>query len=204
MKLLIMIFTLLSASAAYGEPIDLSNPNQVIRSVANNTFARLDAEAERLKREPAYINIVIEDEMLPYVDYKYASYKVMGRHLKKTTETQRTEFVEEFKTYLVNVYGHMLLEFEQQKIKIIDNNNYKERRIVSVAVHINDKNGKLTQLAFKLRKNKKTGEWKVFDVIAEGISMLSTKQSEINELIEKNGIDTVIEMLNTKNEEFSS
>lgn len=204
MKLLIMIFTLLSACAAYGEPIDLSNPNQVIRSVAKNTFERLDVEAERLKREPAYINIVIEDEMLPYVDFKYASYKVMGRHLKKTTETQRTEFVEEFKTYLVNVYGHMLLEFEQQKIKIIDNNNYKERRIVSVAVHINDKNGKLTQLAFKLRKNKKTGEWKVFDVIAEGISMLSTKQSEINELIEKNGIDTVIEMLNTKNEEFSS
>ncbi|WP_354624744.1 ABC transporter substrate-binding protein [Psychromonas sp. MME2] len=141
---------------------------------------------------------------MPYIDYKYAAYKVMGTHLKDTTEKQRDEFVETFKTYLVNVYGHMLLEYDQQEIKVLDNRNYEDSSIISVAVHVTDKNGKLTKLAFKLRKNKRTLEWKVFDVVAEGISMLSTKQSEINELIEKNGIDHVIKLLNEKNSELSS
>lgn len=204
MRLLITIITLIFANSLYSKTIDLSNPNEVIRSVSVNTFDRLDIEEERLKQDPDYIKVVIEEELLPYIDYKYASYKVMGRHLKETTETQRNEFVEAFKTYLVNIYGYMLLDFEKQQIEILDNTNFKERRIISVTVHIKDKNGKLTQLAFKLRKNKKTGDWKVFDVIAEGISMLSTKQSEINELIDKNGIDSVIDMLNKKNKEFSS
>ncbi|HIP76007.1 MAG TPA: ABC transporter substrate-binding protein, partial [Psychromonas hadalis] len=47
-------------------------------------------------------------------------------------------------------------------------------------------------------------EWKVFDVIAEGVSMLSTKQSEIGGLIDKKGIDEVIKMLNEKNAELAS
>ena len=67
-----------------------------------------------------------------------------------------------------------------------------------------DNNGQVTQLDFKLRKNKKTGEWKVFDVIAEGISMLDTKRSEFSALIQKKGIDEVIKLLLQKNSEFAS
>ena len=69
---------------------------------------------------------------------------------------------------------------------------------------VRDKNDKIVQLSFKLRKNQKSGEWKVFDVIAEGISMLNTKQSEISELIQRQGIDHVIDLLEKKNSEFSS
>ncbi|WP_369434200.1 phospholipid-binding protein MlaC [Psychromonas sp. MME1] len=204
MKRLLPILALIFVSCSYAKIAEISDPNEVIRSVAIKTSERIDLDAERLKREPSYIKVVIDEELMPYIDYKYAAYKVMGTHLKDTTEKQRDEFVETFKTYLVNVYGHMLLEYDQQEIKVLDNRNYEDSSIISVAVHVTDKNGKLTKLAFKLRKNKRTLEWKVFDVVAEGISMLSTKQSEINELIEKNGIDHVIKLLNEKNSELSS
>jgi phospholipid transport system substrate-binding protein len=204
MHFLIPLLALFFSTFVSSNNFDKTDPNQVIHFVSINTFARIQAESDRLQTEPAYINVVIEEELLPYFDYKYASYKVMGVYLKETSKEQRTQFVDVFRTYLVHTYGHLLYKYEQQEIEIIDNKNFKDKNIVIIAVNVNDKKGQTTKLSFKLRKNKKTGEWKVFDVIAEGISMLNTKRSELNDLLQKKGIDHVIELLEKKNSEFSS
>ena len=52
---------------------------------------------------------------------------------------------------------------------------------------------------FKLRQNNKTGEWKAFDMVAEGISLLSSKQSELGGMIRDKGIDAVSQMLEEHN-----
>lgn len=199
--ILVLFFSLYSLLVSANEDV-ISDPNQVIRSVSANTFARISAEKSLLKERPEHIQVIITEELIPYFDYKYAAYKVMGPHLKKTTKEQRNAFVAAFKDYLINAYGHILLEYDQQKFEIIDNKQFMEKSIISIPVRVHDTTDKKTQIAFKLRKNKKTGQWKVFDVIAEGISMLNTKQSEFNELIYKKGIDHVIELLEKKNSEL--
>ncbi|HEY7866485.1 MAG TPA: ABC transporter substrate-binding protein [Psychromonas sp.] len=204
MRYLLIVITLLFSAVAVSGKIDMSNPNQVIQSVSSNTFARITAEEARLKADPDYIQVVIEEELIPYFDYKYAAYKVLGAHLKKTTIDQRNEFVEAFRLYLVNSYSNILFKYDKQEIQISGNTNFKNANIVTIPVKVRDKNDKIVQLSFKLRKNQKSGEWKVFDVIAEGISMLNTKQSEISELIQRQGIDHVIDLLEKKNSEFSS
>jgi len=204
MRTLLSLIMLLLVSATAHASVDMGNPNQVIRSVSINTFARIKADQDRLQREPDYIKVVIEEELIPYFDYKYAAYMVIGNYLQKTSTEQRNEFVDVFKTYLVNAYGHILFEYKQQEIEILDMPDYQDKRIVSISVRIRDAKNQVTQLVFKLRKNQKTDEWKVFDVIAEGISMLNTKQSELYELIHKKGIDHVIKLLAEKNREFSS
>jgi len=199
--LLIIFFSMFTTVVSADEPVN-NDPNQVIHSVSTSTFARITKEQSRLETDPSYIKIIMEEELIPHFDYKYAAYKVMGRHLKKTSKEQRTDFVEAFRQYLVNAYGHILFEYDQQEVEIIENTHYKDKRIISIPVRVIDKNGQVTQIAFKLRKNKKTGQWKVFDVIAEGISMLNTKQSELGDLIHKNGVDHVISLLQKKNSEF--
>ena len=47
------------------------------------------------------------------------------------------------------------------------------------------------EIIFKMRLNKKTGSWKAYDMVAEGISLLSAKQSELTGLIREKGIDSV-------------
>lgn len=199
--ILFSLFSLLSLSIN-ADAVPVSDPNQVIRLVSVNTLERINLERSKLEAEPDYIKVVIEEELIPYLDFKYAAYKVMGTHLKNTTKEQRTAFVVAFRSYLINAYGHILFEYDQQEVEIIDNKHYKDKKIISIPVRIHDQSGQVTQIAFKLRKNKKTGEWKVFDVIAEGISMLNTKQSELNELIHKEGVDYVIALLQKKNREF--
>jgi phospholipid transport system substrate-binding protein len=204
MRYLLTLITFVFSSVVFSAEIDMSNPNKVIQSVSDKTFARITAEEARLKANPDYIQVIIEEELIPYFDYKYAAYKVLGANLKKTTADQRNEFVEVFRLYLVNSYSSILFKYDQQKVEIFANINFKDASIVTVPVKVRDKNNQIVQLSFKLRKNQKSGEWKVFDVIAEGISMLNTKQSEISDLIQKKGIDHVIELLDKKNSEFSS
>ncbi|TOI05525.1 ABC transporter substrate-binding protein, partial [Vibrio parahaemolyticus] len=51
------------------------------------------------------------------------------------------------------------------------------------------------KLEFKLRKDNKTDEWEAFDMVAEGISLLSSKQSEWNTKIRQDGILAVAQDL---------
>lgn len=206
MRLLCLAFVLIFSSFSYSASADMTDPNQVIHSVSTQTLDRIRIEKSRLEKEPLFIQQIMEEELLPYFDYKYAAFKVMGVHLKKTTKEQRNNFVAAFKNYLINTYGHILLNYNQHKFEIVDNPNFKDKKIIAINTRVSSlvEPDKITKLAFTLRKNKKTGEWKVYDVLAEGISMLNTKQSELGELIRKNGIDEVIELLKQKNQEFSS
>lgn len=181
----------------------LTDPNKVLHSVSENTFSRLANEAERLQSEPDYINAIINEELVPYLDYKYAAYIVMGKHLKKTSKAQRAEFVEAFKTYLINGYGPLLLKYDKQKITILDNKHFNGKKVVSIPVRMRDENDQQTNFEFKFRRNSKTGHWKVFDVITEGVSILDTKGSDITELIDKKGITEVTQLLLEKNREFT-
>lgn len=204
MRYFLMALTLFFSSLVFSIEIDMKDPNKVIQSVSAKTFERIAVDEARLQAKPDYIQVIIEEELLPYFDYKYAAYKVLGADLKKTTATQRNDFVEAFRMHLLNSYGHILLKYDGQTIEVPGNTNFKNSSIVTVPVNVRDKNNQIVKLSFKLRENKKTGQWKVFDVIAEGVSMLDTKQSEIKNLIQKNGIDHVTELLKKKNSEFSS
>lgn len=206
MRLFIYIFAFLysiSLSVLANEVV-LSDPNKALHSLSDNTFKRLEADKDKLAVDSEHIKVIINEELIPYFDYKYAAYSVVGPNLQNTTAEQRDSFVEAFRAYLINAYGHILTKYEQQTITIIDNNDFKGKKIVSIPVRMLDNNGQVTQLDFKLRNNQKTGEWKVYDVIAEGVSMLDTKRSELSPLIQKQGIDEVIKLLLQKNDEFKS
>jgi len=200
---LIIAFYSLSFSAQAAET-DISDPNNALQLLSDNTFARLNKEQAKLASDPDYIKVIITEELIPYFDYKYAAYSVLGPYLRKTTPEQRKQFVDAFYEYSINAYGHILLNYNKQTLTILGNKNFKGKKIVNIPVRMQENSGQVTQLSFKLRKNKKTGEWKVFDVIAEGVSMLDTKRSEFSALLQQKGVDDLIKLLQQKNSEFSS
>ena len=67
----------------------------------------------------------------------------------------------------------------------------KNKRIVGVKTQIIEQGAPTINVVFQMRKNKKTAEWKAFDIVVEGISLLSSKQAELNKKIAKQGIDHV-------------
>lgn len=176
-----------------------SDPYQLIELAANQTFQRLNKEQARIHQQPGYLREIIRVELMPYVDNRFAAYKVIGSQIKNTTPAQRDRFVVAFTNYIISTYADALAKYEQQSIQVEQAKPLDKKKVVSVSVAVLKPGAPNINVIFKLRQNSKTGEWKAFDMVAEGISLLSAKQTELGGLIRQQGIDAVSQMLEEHN-----
>lgn len=186
----VFCFVAVSATAASFE----QDPKELVVAVSQKTFEEISKNKENLD-DIEFAKKLIEEQLLPYIDTKYASYKVIGVNLKKTTEAQRDRFTKAFTNYIVLTYATALKKYTNQTLEFPQDVVDKNDKVASVRVVMKTEASPDIELIFKLRKNTKTGFWKVYDMVAEGISLLSAKQSELSGLIRDKGIDEVSKML---------
>lgn len=192
----VLLLVCLGSSAQAAYPAD---PFALINEAASRTFNRLNQDQQKIHSEPGYLRVVIRDELMPYVDNKFAAYKVIGSNIKETTPAQRDRFTLAFTDYIIATYADALAKYDQQKVKVESPRALGDDKVVSVNVAVLDPGKPDINVIFKLRQNNKTGEWKAFDMVAEGISLLSSKQSELGGMIRDKGIDAVSQMLEEHN-----
>jgi phospholipid transport system substrate-binding protein len=167
------------------------SPYQEIKMVGEKLFGRIASSQQELTKFPELMREIVEQELIPSVDYKYASYKILGKHLKNSTKEQRKKFTESMRHYLVRTYANALNQYNNQKVIYEKGTVKSAAKMASVNATIIDSNKPDIHLTFQMRKNRKTGQWKAYDLIVEGISLLSSKQAEFKGRIAKYGIDQV-------------
>ncbi|RBM47227.1 phospholipid-binding protein MlaC [Vibrio tarriae] len=194
-KALLLVSVLVMPWLATAATIDSSNPYQMMKAVAEKSFDRLKNEQEKVQQDPQYLKVIVEEELMPYVNEQYAALKLLGPNLKGAKREDVAEFVKAFRAYLVTNYAQVLTQYTNQTIEFAPEMPLEDdRRITSVKVEIVDAPRPNIKLEFKLRQEK-SGEWKAFDMIAEGVSLLSSKQSEWNGKIRQDGILAVAQEL---------
>ena len=191
-----LLLTLVMGCQAAAYPAD---PYTLVTEAANNTFGRLNKDQARIRAEPDYLREVIREELMPYVDNKFASFKVIGSNIKETTPEQRDRFTAAFTDYIIATYADALAKYDNQTIKVEPAKPLNGDKIVSVNVAVTTPGKPDISVVFKLRQNSKTGEWKAFDMVAENVSLLASKQSELGGMIRDKGIDAVSQMLEEHN-----
>ncbi|WP_431188363.1 ABC transporter substrate-binding protein [Vibrio tasmaniensis] len=186
----------MSAQAFSAESIDRTQPYQMMTQVAEVAFERLKSEQDNIHQDPELLKVIVEEELMPYVNAQYAALKLLGPNLKGADRKDVRVFIDAFRKYLVSSYAQVLTQYTDQTIKFGPEPTIKtDSRITSIKVDIIDTPRPNINLEFKLRKDKKSGEWKAFDMVAEGISLLSSKKSEWNTKIRQEGILQVADEL---------
>lgn len=187
----VLLSLILSIQAhAFSAKIALS-PYDTIQQTGDKLFSRISNSQGELKKFPELMREIVEEELMPAIDYKYAAYKILGKHLKKTTKEQRTKFVTSMRSYLVRTYATALNQYNNQSVVYEKGSVSSTDKMQSVNATIVDGSQPDIHLTFQMRKNKNTGQWKAYDLIVEGISLLSSKQAEFKGRIAKYGIDQV-------------
>lgn len=187
---------LMSTQVLAEESIDRTQPYQMMTQVAEVSFERLKNEQENIHNDPELLKVIVEEELMPYVNAQYAALKLLGPNLKGADRKDVRVFIDSFRKYLVSSYAQVLTQYTDQTIQFGPEPRIKaDSRITSIKVDIIDAPRPNIKLEFKLRKDKKSGEWKAFDMVAEGISLLSSKQSEWNTKIRQEGILQVADEL---------
>ncbi|AYO13313.1 phospholipid-binding protein MlaC [Vibrio owensii] len=188
-RLLLSFVAAFTAFGAVAAEVDKTQPYSMMKQVAEVTFERLKNEQPQIKQDPNLLKTIVEEELMPYVNDRYAALKLLGPNLKGAKREDVGEFITAFRAYLVTSYAQVLTQYTDQQIEFGPEPKLDpSKRITSIKVDIIDAPRPNIKLEFKLRKDKKTGEWLAFDMVAEGISLLSSKQSEWNTQIRQDGI----------------
>ncbi|MCL6405296.1 phospholipid-binding protein MlaC [Dickeya dadantii] len=196
MVALLVVAPLVSAADQTTPQIDQTNPYSLMNEAANKTFNRLKNEQWFIKQDPNYLRTVVREELLPYVQVKYAGALVLGQYYKNATPDQREAYFKAFEAYLEQAYGQALASYHGQTYEIASEQPVGNAEIVSIRVTITDNGGRPPiRLDFQWRKNTKTGYWQAYDMIAEGVSMITTKQNEWASTLRQSGVDGLTKQL---------
>lgn len=194
LKRLLMVALLVVAP--FASAVDQTNPYRLMNDAAEKTFSRLKTEQPRIKQDPNYLRQIVQEELLPYVQIRYAGALVLGRYYKEATPVQRDAYFKAFEAYLAQAYGQALALYHGQNYQIAPEQPLGTADIIPIRVTILDNGGRPpVRLDFQWRKNSQTGNWQAYDMIAEGVSMITTKQNEWAAILRQQGVDGLTKQL---------
>lgn len=174
------------------------NPYKLLEDVATKTFARIKDEHTEIQKDPEILRTIIEQDLLPYIDYNFAALKVLGKHFRTVPKEKIPEFIQVFRQYLITTYALALTYYNGQEVIFQPMQDTPEDKTATVRAVVKEPGRPDIKISFKLRKNTKTNEWKAYDMVAEGISLLSSKQSEYESILRQDGIQKVIDIMKEK------
>jgi len=194
--LIVSLMTGLSAPAAGEE----GGPLAMLQGMTEQLIEIADRRPDILD-DPEELRIVANEVVLPHVDFTMLSRWVLGKHWRKATVAQREAFISEFRELLLGTYLRSVSAYKDNTIQFLplrEGTEGMQGNQVVVHALVEQKNGPVAHVSFRLHRV--GSEWLIFDVIVEGISLVTTHRSTFSREIHNYGIDKLIERLRAKNE----
>jgi phospholipid transport system substrate-binding protein len=131
-------------------------------------------------------------------DYKELSRRTLGREWKKFNPEQQTEFIDLFSQLLENVYADRILAYTHEQIEFGKETQLKKGR-VEVESYIITMDNKKVPLFY--RTSNRSGQWQVYDVVIEGVSMIKNYRGQFRQILSKKSPEDLLQTLREKTKE---
>jgi phospholipid transport system substrate-binding protein len=187
----LLIFTVLLMIPLQGFA---ATPKETVETGVNKLLATLGDPAFKAKAKDEQI-AQIGKEIETVFDFKELSRRALGREWKKMKPEQQKEFVQLFKQLLQGVYADRLLAYSDQKIIFAKETMLKKGR-AEVQSFLQTSDGKKIPLFYRLTD--KSGSWKVYDVIIEGVSMVKNYRTQFRKILAKDSHEKLLDILRNK------
>jgi phospholipid transport system substrate-binding protein len=173
-----------------------SGPEDKIRSTVDSVVEVLTDEAlssdQKVER--------LKGQLDACCMFETTSKLVLARNWKSFSPEQQTEFVDLFKRYLIATYGKNVDSYAGETVEIIGSRE-ETRGDYTVQTRIDRGGGDKDLLVdYRLRKDE-GGEWRIIDVIGEGISLVANLRSQLQEVMSSGGPEKVLDTLRKKADE---
>lgn len=186
---------LLASSFSHAQDVNSKNPYQLVNQLGNQLFEAVTTAKQQEQTSPRQMEALIDDLLMPYIDVPFASYKILGKHLKKTTKEERSMFVEVMGQELKETYSSALAQYNNQSIRYEAVKEVGNKKMIAVKTTLLSPDSNNIDMTFKLRKNRKTQEWKAYDLVVEGISLIDSKRAELAKPLRDKGIQYVTQLV---------
>jgi phospholipid transport system substrate-binding protein len=179
--------------AAPQAPVNTLGPEQLVNDSAKRMLTELDANRPMYAKDPAKLDALVANVLLPNFDSDYAARLVLGQTWRTATPEQRKRFVDAFYHSLLRNYGNALVSFSANKFLVLPYKGDPGDTQATVRTEVKKDNGDTVPVNFILHKTE--SGWKAWDVVIEGISYVKSFKTDFAAEIQQKGLDEVINRL---------
>jgi len=182
-----MTLAISGASIAGGPTEDVrETTDKLIAIVSDPAMKTSDMAAERARRIRAAV-----DERF---DWREMSKRTLARHWKKRSDREKEEFIDLFGKLLERTYLDKVEGYSGEKVLYVSEK--VEGKYGIVIVRIVTKND--TEILVKYKLKNKGGEWLVYDISIEGVSLVNNYRKQFNSIMTRSSYGDLVKKLRTK------
>lgn len=177
---------------------NLQPPQQVIQNVSTQLQQKLRDKSftKNFAQVAQYVHNVID----PHTDFDKIAPLVLGKYWKTATSGEQERFKHEFQTLIVRTYSRAFVEYNDWSIRYMPVEMADEATKVIVKTEVLQPGRQPVDVNYRMFLSK--GEWKVYDIMIDGVSLVTNYRSSFSEEIQKKGsLSAVIDALAKRNVE---
>ena len=167
-------------------------PDALVKRVSADVLETIKKDASLRNGDSSKINALVNEKVMPYVDFRRMTSAAVGPAWRQATPEQRQKLQDEFKALLIRTYAGALSQVGDQTITVKPVRMAAGDTDVLVRTQVNGR-GDPVQLDFRLEKQA-TG-WKLYNFNVLGVWLVETYRNQFAQEINANGIDGLIKTL---------
>ncbi len=170
---------------------ELAPPQKLIKDTSEEMIRILEQDRQKLIDDPEHVYRLATDILVPHVDMYRVSRLVLGKYWRRASRDQRMRFSKEFRRMLVRTYASALKQFRgQADIDFLPMRDAPGNNNVIVNTKIAHAGAQPVSVSYRMHL--KRGQWLVYDVKVEGVSLVTNYRSSFAHQIRQKGLDHLI------------
>ena len=193
-RFFLSLLGVLAATAALAQEA----PDALVKRTADEILAIVRQDKDLQAGNQQKVVALAEQKVLPYFDFERMTRLAVGRGWRQASPEQRQALTSAFRTMLVRTYSTSLSQYRNQTIEVKPLKMAPADTDVTVRTQVIQQGGPPIPIDYAMEKQ--DNQWKVYDVIVDGASLVTTYRGSFNDQVQKNGIDGLIKTLQERNQ----
>ncbi len=197
----LVLFLACSCFTAMAVDHKAEDARELIKTTAEEVISYIKTNRSDLEQDSSQLFLLVEEKLVPIIDFKRVSRWILGKHWRKASEFQKKKFTDEFKKLLINTYSTALMKISDEKLTYPPIKGEAKDGKVGVKSVITLPDGRRFNVQYRMHH--KDFNWKIYDISVDGVSLVSTYRASFKTEIRKVGLDGLLANLTNKNKELS-
>jgi len=172
-------------------------PDALVKRVTDEVLVIIKADKDLQSGNSRKIAELAEVKVLPHFDFARMTRLAVGRNWQQASEAQKEQLVKEFRTLLVRTYSTSLTAYRNQTIEVKPLKMGAADKEATVRTAVIQQGGPPIPIDYSMEKG--DSGWKVYDVVIDGVSLVTTYRGSFSEQVQKGGIDGLVKTLSERN-----
>ena len=172
-------------------------PDALVRKSIDEVLAIIKADKELQNGNPQKLYALVEEKVLPHFDFSRMTRLAVGRNWAQASDAQKEALTKEFQTLLVRTYSTSRSQYRTPPIDVTPATFAPADKDTTVKTVVNQPGGQPIPIDYGMERTDKG--WKVYDVVVDGVSLVTTYRGSFNDQIQKSGVDGLVKTLADRN-----